>query len=61
MADSSNIRITFNCPDSLKDRLTNQANKEGIPRSQLIVEILENSLGTLPSLFKILKLIVIYQ
>ncbi len=46
MADVSSIRITFSCPNSLKDKLTNQANKEGIPRSQLIVEILENALGT---------------
>ncbi|OLS28769.1 MAG: hypothetical protein HeimC2_04990 [Candidatus Heimdallarchaeota archaeon LC_2] len=46
MADISNIRITFNCPNSLKERLTKQADEEGIPRSQLIVEILENSLGT---------------
>lgn len=46
MADNSSVRITFSCPNSLKDNLTKQAEKEGIPRSQLIVEILENALGT---------------
>ena len=46
MADKSSTRITFSCPNSLRDNLTKQAEKEGIPRSQLIVEILENALVT---------------
>lgn len=46
MTDKSSTRITFSCPNSLRDNLTKQAEKEGIPRSQLIVEILENALVT---------------
>lgn len=39
------VRITFSCPKSLQERLSSQADKEGIPRSQLIIELLENALG----------------
>jgi len=46
MVDNSSVRITFSCPNSLKNNLTKQADKEGIPRSQLIVEILENAIVT---------------
>ena len=46
MADKLSTRITFSCPNSLRDNLTKQAEKEGIPRSQLIVEILENAIVT---------------
>ncbi|MHA2099592.1 MAG: hypothetical protein ACW99A_13025 [Candidatus Kariarchaeaceae archaeon] len=46
MVDNSSVRITFSCPTSLRSKLTQQSDKEGIPRSQLIVEILENALGT---------------
>lgn len=46
MEDKLSTRITFSCPNSLRDNLTKQAEKEGIPRSQLIVEILENAIVT---------------
>ncbi|MHA2171653.1 MAG: hypothetical protein ACXAB7_17325 [Candidatus Kariarchaeaceae archaeon] len=39
------VRITFSCEENLRDKLTYQATKEGIPRSQLIVELLDNALG----------------
>ncbi|MCY3413549.1 MAG: ribbon-helix-helix protein, CopG family [Candidatus Heimdallarchaeota archaeon] len=39
-------RITFSCPNNLRDKLTKRADKEGIPRSQLIVELLEAELDS---------------
>lgn len=39
------IRITFACSSDLRDKLTQRATEEGIPRSQLIVELLETELG----------------
>ena len=46
MASESTVRITFSCEPKLRDLLTTQSNKEGIPRSQLIVELLEMGLKT---------------
>lgn len=38
------VRITFSCEASLRDSLNKQADDEGIPRSQLIIEFLEMAL-----------------
>ncbi|MHA2248918.1 MAG: hypothetical protein ACXAD7_01085 [Candidatus Kariarchaeaceae archaeon] len=40
------VRITFSCDRSLQTRLTKQAHQEGIPRSQLIVELLDTAFDT---------------
>lgn len=40
------IRITFACSEDLRDALTKRSDKEGIPRSQLIVELLEGELSS---------------
>ncbi len=43
------VRITFSCDADLRDKLTKRADTEGIPRSQLIVELLETELGDSPN------------
>lgn len=45
MGNESNVRITFSCGSSLKQRLSEKATQQGIPRSQLIVELMEMALG----------------
>lgn len=45
MASSNKVRITFSCEPDLKTRLTEKADRQGIPRSQLIVELLEMAMG----------------
>ncbi len=39
------VRITFSCSKELRDKLTERSNLEGIPRSQLIVELIESALS----------------
>ncbi|MDH5401475.1 MAG: ribbon-helix-helix domain-containing protein [Candidatus Heimdallarchaeota archaeon] len=39
------VRITFSCDDELKDKLSNRAKDQGIPRGQLIIELLEYALS----------------
>ncbi|MHA2502078.1 MAG: hypothetical protein ACXAE3_04355 [Candidatus Kariarchaeaceae archaeon] len=45
MAKKKDVRITFSCSSTLKKSLSDKANQQGIPRSQLIVELLELALG----------------
>ena len=49
MTPKDRVRITFSCPTELREKLTKKADSEGIPRSQLIVELLDHSLGGLSS------------
>ena len=39
-------RVTFSCSKELQAKLSKRADSEGIPRSQLIVELLESAIGT---------------
>lgn len=39
------VRVTFSCDSDLKERLTKRADNQGIPRSQLIVELLDHAMG----------------
>jgi hypothetical protein len=45
MPSEEKVRITFACNTELRDKLTNQADTEGITRTQLIVELLESSVS----------------
>lgn len=45
MAPEKLVRVTFSCPEELREKLTTKSDTQGIPRSQFIVELLEYALG----------------